>query len=246
MNGSNKYFNNILYLESIDSTNNYLKEGNFEDRTIVFTFDQTKGRGRDHKLWKDFNGKNIAISFQIKPERIFKNNIWYIATSSLALIDILIKYNIKNCWIKWPNDIYIKKDKLAGILAESVWISDKLTKLIIGIGININCTKEDLCSLDNRATSFYIQKKMNFEMHDFFYSYKEQLSKWLLLLEKDGISEIREKWCRYCKILNKNVEWIKDGKKINGRIIDIEKDGGLIFKSKNILEKIISGEVNVK
>lgn len=241
-----KNFNKILYLERIESTNDYLKKGTFDDKTIVYTLNQTKGRGQGQKKWKGFKDKNIAISFLIKPQRVFNNNIWYVAAASLSLIDMLKKYHIKNSWIKWPNDVYIKKDKLAGILAESVWISDRLTKIIIGIGININCTKKDLSGLGNRATSLYIQKRGIFDLHDFFYAYKEQLSKWLLMIEKDGILEIRKKWLKYCKIINKKVEWLKDGNKINGKIINIENDGSLIFKGKNIYEKIISGEVMIK
>ncbi len=244
MNESYNYFNNnTIYLESIDSTNNYLKKGNFEETTIVYTFNQTKGRGRDQKAWKDYKDKNIAISFLLKPKKIFNNNTWYIAATALALIDILKKFHIKNSWIKWPNDIYIKNDKLAGILAESVWLSDRLTKLIIGIGININCTKEELSSLENRATSLFIQKGKTFDMNDFFNLYREQLSKWLLILEKEGIFKIRKRWLKYCKIINKKVDWIKDGNKINGKIINIDADGGLLLKTKTGFEKIISGEV---
>lgn len=63
---SDPFFKNIIYLDTIDSTNTFLKINDFQDKTIVYTFDQTKGRGRGSKEWVDFKDKNIALSFIIK------------------------------------------------------------------------------------------------------------------------------------------------------------------------------------
>ncbi len=242
------FFNNVIYLDNIDSTNDYLKNNNFENKTIVYTFNQTKGRGREQKSWMDFKNKNLAVSFLLKPEIFFNNNIWYIAAASLALIDIIEKLRINNSWIKWPNDIYIKKEKTAGILAESIWQSKKIEKIIIGIGININCTKKDLLILDNKATSFFIQTGQVLNIKDFFYNYKNQLSKWLsiLLFENNGTERIKENWFKYSKIINKKVEWSIQDKKVTGKITAIEDDGTLIIKIKGKYHKITSGDIRIK
>lgn len=244
----NEFFNNVIHLDSIDSTNNYLKNNNFEDKTIVYTFNQTKGRGREQKSWIDIKNKNLAVSFLLKPKFVFINNIWYISAASLALIDVIKKLNIKGCWIKWPNDIYVKKEKIAGILAESKWESKKIEKIIIGIGINVNCTKKDLSSLDNKATSLFIQTGLELNIKDFFYSYKDELSKWLSILffKKNGIEIIKENWFKYSKIINKKVEWIVTDKKETGRIIKIEDDGTLILKIKGKKQKVTSGDIRIK
>ena len=241
------FFNNTIYLESIDSTNTYLKEKELEDKTIVYSFNQSQGKGRNQKNWVNFKNKNIAISFLLKPENPFNHNLWYIASASLALTDILKNNNIKNYWIKWPNDIYIGKEKLAGILAESVWREAKNAKLIVGIGINVNCTLEEISLLDNKATSLSVQTGKNFNMHNFFNLYKEKLSNWLnLLYDKDGIKTIRENWIKYCNIMNKNVEWKNGAKIITGTITNIEEDGTLVLKTTKDNElKVISGEIKI-
>ena len=43
--------------------------------------------------------------------------------------------------IKWPNDIYVKNDKIAGILIENSIMGDQIENTIAGIGININQTE---------------------------------------------------------------------------------------------------------
>ncbi len=239
-------FNKIIYLDTIDSTNTYLKIGKFEDRTIVYTFNQAKGRGRGQKEWLGFNNKDLAISILFKPNININNSIWYIAACSLALIKVLDRLNIKNTWIKWPNDIYIKNDKLAGVLAESIWHEDKLDRLIVGIGININSEKEDLAALDKKAVSLFITSKKKYNLYDFFCIYKNELSKWFyLLIEKKNIFKIRNCWLKKCKIINKNVEWINNDKIIKGKIIKIELDGTLLLKTNDKIFKITSGEIKL-
>jgi len=40
--------------------------------------------------------------------------------------------------IKWPNDIYAGKEKIAGILVEHSIIGKRIERSILGIGLNIN------------------------------------------------------------------------------------------------------------
>jgi BirA family biotin operon repressor/biotin-[acetyl-CoA-carboxylase] ligase len=247
MNKNNDFFKNVIFFEYIGSTNDYLKKNNIEDKTVIYTFNQNKGRGRGQKGWVDIKDKNLALSFLLKPEKVFKNNIWYIAAASLALIDVIKQNKISNYWIKWPNDIYINKSKIAGILAETIWQSSKIKKIIIGIGINVNCTKKDFSNLKNNATSFYLESGILFDMNNFFIKYKECLSKWLLILlyKKRGIKKVKKCWLKYNKIINRKAEWRNQSKIVIGKIIKIEEDGTIILKTIEKEEKIISGEIEL-
>ena len=59
---------------------------------------------------------------------------------SLGICDFLKRY-IPDCSIKWPNDIYVNDDKIAGILIENSIMGDKIESTIAGIGLNINQEK---------------------------------------------------------------------------------------------------------
>jgi len=237
------FFKEEIYLKKIDSTNNYLKLTSFEDNIIIYTFNQTKGRGRRDREWLDFKNKNLAISFLIKSNL---NPFWLICTASLALIDILISLNIKNCWIKWPNDIYINDKKLSGILAETVRSQEKIEKIIIGIGININNDFKDLQMLKN-ATSIYIEKGKKQNLKRLYRNYKNHLSGWLIeLIDNNNLNLIRGRW----KELNlgsfKKIKWVNEDKTIYGFIYDIKDDGTLVIKSNNDLYEVKSGDIQVE
>jgi BirA family biotin operon repressor/biotin-[acetyl-CoA-carboxylase] ligase len=241
------FFKNIIFLEVIESTNTYLSENDFSENTIVYSFNQTSGRGRNYKKWTDFKNKNIACSFVLND--VDNNNVtWLIATSSIALIAVLKIFKIKNAWIKWPNDIYIEDKKIAGILAESKFVEGKLKKIIVGIGINVNCTKDDLSILDNKATSILVETDREIDIGDFFNKYRCFLEKWFyLLLIKKNVSKIKKIWFKYCKIINKKAKWINNGTTITGIIISIDNDGSIVFKQENDDKaiKINSGEISL-
>ena len=67
--------------------------------------------------------------------------------------------------IKYPNDIYVKNRKIAGVLCEQI-VKDTITAPIIGIGINVNSNLEDLKLVQDKLyTSIFIElgKKTNRE-----------------------------------------------------------------------------------
>jgi len=237
----NDFFKKEIYLKKIDSTNNYLKLTSFEDNFIIYTFNQTKGRGRRNREWLDFKNKNLAISFLI---RSTIDPIWLICTASLSLIDVLNSLNIKNSWIKWPNDIYINDKKLSGILAESVWSDKKIEKVIIGIGININNNIKDLIKLNN-ATSIYIETGKKQNLKTIYKGFKRELSKWLIeLIENKNFNLIRNKWKELSLISSKKIKWINGDNIIYGLINDIKDDGTLVIKTiDDNLYEVKSGDV---
>ncbi len=135
----------IYEFESVDSTNNKAKEASFaEDSYIIYTKNQTNGRGQYNRKWISKKGltfsvvmkKEIKDAFAIVPKAIIK-----------FLNDIGFEAEIKQ-----PNDIYYCGKKLCGILIETIYKEFKIDKTIIGIGININ-EDEKICDKINGAIS---------------------------------------------------------------------------------------------
>ena len=139
-----------IHFETIDSTNTYLKENykNLDNFTFVDASFQTNGRGRNNRSWKSEKGENLLFSLLIKDESLIKEFKSLSIVSALSIIHVL---NINNLSIKWPNDIYHKDNKLAGILLEAI-STNKIECLIIGIGINVN-QKEFLGDYKKEPTS---------------------------------------------------------------------------------------------
>jgi BirA family biotin operon repressor/biotin-[acetyl-CoA-carboxylase] ligase len=135
----------ILFFESLPSTNTYaaslLKKGNLPEGTIVYTNNQSAGRGYSGSRWESEPDKNLLISVILYPTFIEPENEFIISmTISLGICDFLLRF-IPACSIKWPNDIYVNNDKIAGILIDGSLAGEKIEHVIAGIGLNINQEK---------------------------------------------------------------------------------------------------------
>ena len=129
----------LIKLNAIDSTNEYIKLNKSlfsQNSLVVYSFNQTNGKGQRGKIWSSQPYKNICISFYHKIEKtsdevLLKTNL----ITSLAVLEILKLYDIAKLKIKWPNDIMSGNKKIAGILIENSFSRNKIVDSIIGIGL---------------------------------------------------------------------------------------------------------------
>jgi len=129
----------IFKFKSVTSTNdvaiNLIKEKK-EETGYVYAEKQTKGRGTHGKKW--FSNEGNLFGSLFFP---LKNNYPSINEFSIinpVIISSVIKHfcQKKNISLKWPNDVFVNKKKICGILQEIITLNNK-KYLIIGVGINI-------------------------------------------------------------------------------------------------------------
>ena len=131
----------IIHFEEVTSTNDIAKKiidsgENYCNKVITATY-QTKGRGAASNSWTSKRGENLLMSIIFCPQ-IHASKQFYISKAiSLALIEYLKSRGV-NAKIKWPNDIIVNRQKIAGILIENTISGINLQTSIIGIGLNVN------------------------------------------------------------------------------------------------------------
>ena len=135
----------ILHLDCTASTNNYaidlIKKNKIKEGTIVWTDEQTAGKGQLNNKWASNANENLTFSVVLFPSFVDITGIFSLSEFvSLAIYDFLISVGIKNVSIKWPNDIYVGDKKIAGILIENSLKGKNIKTAIIGIGLNVNQT----------------------------------------------------------------------------------------------------------
>lgn len=133
-----------IKLKEIDSTNNYLRalsqEKELEEGTLIWCTSQTQGRGQRGNSWESEPDKNLTFSLILYPDFLHAKDQFYLSELvAVSIVTELLKFD-EEFSIKWPNDIYWKEKKIAGILIENDLISDHLSKSIIGVGLNVNQT----------------------------------------------------------------------------------------------------------
>ena len=134
----------LLFFKTLPSTNSFaasmLREQEVQEGTVVYTNYQSAGRGQGGNKWESEENKNLLISIILFPSMINPSDQFLISMAvSLGICDFLDQYT-SAISVKWPNDIYVKNDKIAGILIENSIMGDQIEHTIAGIGINLNQT----------------------------------------------------------------------------------------------------------
>ena len=219
----------FLYLEEIDSTNKYAKEGvnNISDMTVVYTFRQTAGRGRLQRKWSYAGEDNIYASIVLKPSEEMKE-VYSNLTQLLCVVlaEVIEEYGVEPK-IKWPNDIRVNGKKISGILAEGVNEGSRLKGIVLGFGVNLNTKEEFLLKIDQPATSLNIEAGKFIDKEEFL---KRVINKFCLYYNKfieEGFLLIREDYKKRAEFLNENVSVKVFDKTYEGRAVDVTENGAL-------------------
>ena len=132
-----------LHIDELLSTHDKLWElASQENLPEFYTLSagfQKNGRGQDSKQWESKKDENIVLSTLLFPKFLLAEDIFQISRCvSLAVINYLKEKKLKGLSIKWPNDIYVGKRKIAGILIQNVISGHHIEKSMLSIGLNIN------------------------------------------------------------------------------------------------------------
>ena len=220
----------IIYLDEVDSTNNYANKlilsDAAEDGTVVLAQYQTGGKGQQKNSWESESGKNLLMSL-IWFTRFLPANQQFLISKvvSLAITDVL-RNEVENCTIKWPNDIYIGNRKLAGILIENTVKGSVLFSSVAGIGINVN--QMEFFSEAPNPVSLKQVTGTNYDIPELLEKLLNNLDFWYGELRNNEIKKIDESY--FSKLYRKN-EWSlfsEHGKQpFEARITGIGKFGEL-------------------
>lgn len=154
----------LIKLNAIPSTNTFLKElavsQSIDDFTVVVAKDQFKGRGQRINTWQSELGKNLTFSMFIRNSNLYTTNPFlFSVVVPISLIEVLSVLDLRQLKIKWPNDILAENKKIAGILIETIYKSDKEIAAVIGIGLNVN-----QLVFDNLPNASSIAALLNYEI----------------------------------------------------------------------------------
>ena len=243
---SNEFRSKVILevFDTISSTNDYLlrKEKNKnKDIKICIAEEQTKGRGRRGKSWISPKFKNIYFSLNsyFKKEDLSGLSI----AVALSVSKVLTKINVMSL-IKWPNDLLVGNKKICGILIETAKVGE-LTKVVIGIGINVNMEYSEL--IDQEWTSIKLEKKQSVDRNSIITEMINQLCITLNKFEQEEFDYFLKRFTSLDLLRDKEFT-LKD--KPNETFIGkgIDNKGLLIaqnLKDQRIV-KFSSGEVSLK
>ena len=221
---------NIIKLDAINSTNDYLKmllQRQFvENFTVVTAENQTNGRGQMGSEWSVEEGKNLTFSVLVKDLLLEVNAIFHLNVAvAISVIEALSFFEIKDLSIKWPNDILAEGKKIGGILIENSIKTDGEIFSIVGIGVNVN--QKNFLNLP-KASSLSALKDKEFDTPEILNAILEYLRRNIAMVMNKNTAHI---WDKYHSVLYKKgipmpFEDTKGGK-FMGIIQNVNQDGKL-------------------
>jgi BirA family biotin operon repressor/biotin-[acetyl-CoA-carboxylase] ligase len=254
----------IRYYECTSSTNTEAKswvDQGAPDLALVVADEQTAGKGRHERKWLTIPGASLAFSLVLKDleaicdnqrkEAAFPEMVTRItALGSLAVSQALrVKHNLI-ATIKWPNDVLLNGRKTAGILAETNWLGDHPTAVILGIGINVgpkSVPPEN--ELNFPATCVQAASGTPINRLEFLRSILEQILEWR---NRIAHPEFLKAWEEQLAFLG---EWIdiivemgyEDKGIRQGKMLGLDESGGLRLCDRTGQEFILRmGEIRLR
>lgn len=240
----------IHYEESVQSTQriaHVLAGDGASEGTLVIADEQTAGRGRLMREWHSSKGTGVWMSLILKPLLPPQKAPQFTLITAVAVVQAIEEVTDLHPQIKWPNDILIDGKKVTGILTELQAESDKINSIIIGIGMNVNHTKEHFPDeLQKIATSLAIEQGEPLSRSEIVQKVLERIEALYSIYMKEGFTPVKLLWESYAISIGKKIRARTINGTIEGRALGITDEGVLkIEDSAGTVHQIYSADIEV-
>lgn len=197
------------------------------DGLVIFSEEQTAGRGRADNKWHSSRSDSILCSIVLTDSRL--NSELLSLTCAVAVAEAIGKSAKGEAKIKWPNDIMLNGKKVAGILLESK--KDNSGNIcIIGIGINCHQKKYSFgLELQSIATSIDIESHSISDRISLAKRLLTSMEHWLKVASQTS-EKVIDQWRELSVQLGHRVKLIYNSREFSGNCIGIDPEKGLILQ----------------
>jgi len=242
----------ILFFPEMDSTNREARDRarkGAREGTVVLADFQSRGRGRLGRPWESPAGANLYLSVILRPLIPAAAAPQITLLAGVAAARALSAVSGLECRIKWPNDIFLRGKKLAGILAEMEGEGSKVRFVILGIGVNVNWRREDFpADLGVTATSLHAEGGKEISRAGAAAGLFQELEKEYTAFLREGFSaRLREEWNRLSWINGKQVTLSSPEGTLSGQALGLDTDGALLLlDEEGKTRRFIAGDVSLR
>ena len=219
--------------------------------TVYVTDFQSAGRGRRDRGWQSIPGRDLTFSVILRPnvEARYAQLLGHAASLAVARA---VKKSLRGMEdrvsIKWPNDVLIGGRKVCGMICEISGKDAAIDYAVLGIGVNVNRTKDELPPLDSsdrpNATSLRVESGRLFELPPLLAGILTELHGTSGLI---GTEEKRRLFiAEYesdCGSIGREIKIVTDDGDFTGTAVGITQDGALTVRSGDAERTFYAGDV---
>lgn len=236
----------ILTYERATSTmdiTRQLVEGGAREGIVIFSEEQTSGRGRSGHTWVCPKFKGLLATVVIKPKISAEHIFLVTGMAAIAVAETIQDMFSLKAVIKWPNDVLINDKKVGGTIVEVIRSHKQRYTFAIGIGVNVNQAPDELPELTRiPATSLSIEKKGSINRIEFARNLLESIDNWYAVLKDAHYGKMLKRWRDLCVTIGQELTVVEGDKLYHGKAIDISPTGGIILRFDDGSKKTFMGE----
>lgn len=240
--------NSIVELDVVDSTNNYLIEKSKQQRVfegeVVWAHFQTNGRGQREASWESAPGENLMCSIVTLPNFLTGENFFLLSKAiAIALKEIVEEY-CENALVevKWPNDIYVNRKKIGGILIENQFKGNSIKQAVIGFGLNVNQTSFE----HYQATSLKLITSQHISVKEILIAVLQRFEYYYLSLKWRKTQELEENYLTSLMNYNQAANYTIGDELVEGIIKKVANNGLIDIEINAVVTSFQFKEIQLK
>jgi len=227
----------LVALDTVGSTNDeaaHLADAGAPEGTVVWSREQTGGRGRRGRHWASPVG-NLYTSTILRPDCPAQRAAELGFAAALAVADIVPAG--REVRVKWPNDVLVGSGKIAGILLESaIGQTGQVQHVVAGIGVNVGFAPQ---LPEMRYPGSALGGSVEAALEKLTAALAARLAEW----RREGFETVRAAWLAKAGPLGAEVD-VKLGEGlVRGRFAGLDREGALLLDTATGPRKIVSGEL---
>jgi len=237
----------VNVLPVIDSTNQYLLDriSELSSGDACVAEYQQAGRGRRGRKWFSPFGSNLYLSMYWKLDQGPAAAMGLSLVIGIVMTEVLQRLGAADVRVKWPNDLYLKDRKLAGILVELTGKTGDAAHLVIGAGINLKM-REPVADNINQGWINMQEAGVNIDRNELTATLLKELRSALLHFEQEGLAPFITRWRGLDNFLDRPVKLLIGDQEIHGIERGIDQQGALLLEQDGVIKPYIGGEISLR
>ena len=231
----------------IDSTNQYMMAqlDHWQKGECLLAETQTAGRGRRGRQWHSPFGSQFIMSMYWRLDDGPSAAMGLSLAIGVAVIQALESVGYRDLSLKWPNDIYMARRKLAGILVEMSAAVGGICHLVIGVGVNLNLPDAVIAQLD-QPCAHLAEQPVVVDRNQLSATIIRALRNALALFEKQGLTAFLMDWNRLDIFMQQPVQVLLGNQVIHGIYCGIDEQGNMLLQDHEGMHKFVGGEISLR
>ncbi len=231
----------------IDSTNQYMMAQleRWQKGECLLAESQTAGRGRRGRQWHSPFGSQFIMSMYWRLDDGPSAAMGLSLAIGVAVVQALESAGYRDLSLKWPNDIYMARRKLAGILVEMSAAVGGICHLVIGVGVNLNLPDAVIAQLD-QPCAHLAEQPVVVERNQLSATIIRALRNALTLFEQQGLTAFLTEWNRLDIFMQQPVKVLLGNQIIHGIYCGIDGQGNMLLQDHDGMHKFVGGEISLR